>query len=76
MSPRFDINDFKKNSPDQKLSSTEKMKAFLFKVIIYLGIIIGIVGSIYILYRFLPQFIDFFWNKIISIIKKDYPNVR
>lgn len=77
MSPRFDINDFKRNNPDRaKLSTSERMSAIFIKIIIYLGIVIGIVGAIYVLYLFLPQFIDFIWNKIIQLIKKDYPNVK
>lgn len=77
MSPKFDINDFKKNNPDKaKLSTSEKMSAIFVKIIIYLGIVIGIIGTIYIIYRFLPQLIDFAWSKIVQLLKKDYPNVK
>ncbi len=60
-----------------KFDSTRgKAEALFQKIVHYLGIIILILTMIYACYVLLPEVFKFSMDFIISMIKKDYPNVK
>ena len=60
-----------------KYDSTKgKADALFQKIVRYLGIIFLILTMIYACYVLLPEVFKFSMDFIISIIKKDYPNVK
>ena len=60
-----------------KFDSTKgKAEALFQKIIHYFGIIFLIVMMIYACYVLLPEVFRFLMDFIISMIKKDYPNVK
>jgi hypothetical protein len=60
-----------------KYDSTKgKADALFQKIVRYLGIIFLILTMIYACYVLLPEVFKFSMDFIISMIKKDYPNVK
>jgi len=60
-----------------KFESTKSKAEVLFqKIVHYLGIIFLILTMIYACYIILPEVFKFSMDFIISMIKKDYPNVK
>jgi len=60
-----------------KFKSTKgKADALFQKIVRYLGIIFLILTMIYACYVLLPEVFKFSMDFIISMIKKDYPNVK
>jgi hypothetical protein len=60
-----------------KFESTKgKADALFQKIVRYLGIIFLILTMIYACYVLLPEVFKFSMDFIISMIKKDYPNVK
>ena len=57
-------------------SAKGKAEAFFQKIIHYFGIIFLIIMMIYACYVLLPEVFRFSMDFIISMIKKDYPNVK
>jgi hypothetical protein len=57
-------------------SAKSKADAFFYKMIHYAGIIFLLLVMIYACYILLPDIFKFIKNFIISLIKKDYPNVE
>jgi hypothetical protein len=57
-------------------STKGKADAIFQKIVRYLGIIFLILTMIYACYVLLPEVFKFFMDFIISMIKKDYPNVK
>ncbi len=57
-------------------STKGKADALFQKIVHYLGIIILILTMIYACYVLLPEVFRFLIDFIISMIKKDYPNVK
>jgi hypothetical protein len=60
-----------------KFESTKSKAEILFqKIVHYLGIIFLILTMIYACYVLLPEVFRFSIDFVISMIKKDYPNVN
>jgi hypothetical protein len=60
-----------------KFESTKSKAEVLFqKIVHYLGIIFLILTMIYACYIILPEVFKFSMDFIVSMIKKDYPNVK
>lgn len=57
-------------------SNKGKADALFQKIVRYLGIIFLILTMIYACYILLPEVFKFSMDFIISMIKKDYPNVK
>ena len=57
-------------------STKGKADALFQKIVHYLGIIILILTMIYACYVLLPEVFKFSMDFVISMIKKDYPNVK
>jgi hypothetical protein len=57
-------------------SAKSKADAFFYKMIHYAGIIFLLLVMIYASYILLPDVFKFVKNFIISLIKRDYPNVE
>jgi len=57
-------------------SGKGKAEALFQKIIHYFGIIFLIIMMIYACYALLPEVFRFSMDFIISMIKKDYPNVK
>ena len=60
-----------------KFESTKSKAEVLFqKIVHYFGIIFLILTMIYACYIILPEVFKFSMDFIVSMIKKDYPNVK